>query len=156
MFLAPKPSVSSSRNRYERCLPVCTGWMQDGALFTMATTNTVWVQGLNLSCRCNNRGFKAGRWNVIGAVVLNEQGVLLMSVVVNSRWHLALWVEMGFVYLFSTTASSLYISLPAVYTWQKTPFSTWLLVLHYCTTRPILSSVSFTLFPISAYTAQSS
>lgn len=48
------------------------------------------VQGLNLGCHCNNRGFKEGRWNVIQAVVLNEQGVLLMCSVVNSRWHLTL------------------------------------------------------------------
>lgn len=80
----------------------------------------------------------------------------LMSSVVNSKWHLCLWWKWAacicsapqhhfYAFSFQRHGEDTGLSL-----------STWILALHYSSTLPILSSVSFTLFPISAYTAQSS
>lgn len=105
--------------------------------------------------RCNNTGFMEGRWNVILAVILNDQGVRLMSSMVNTKSHLALWWKWG-----SCISSAPQHPFYSV-SYQQFVDDKRLSPPHgflYCTiaplcstTLPILSRVSCTLFPISAY-----
>lgn len=86
-FLTHIPSISSSRDVYERCLSLLHRIDAGGGLFfTMATTYSVQVQWLSLGCRFNNRGFKEGRWNVIQAAVLNERGWCLARSTLDGTW----------------------------------------------------------------------
>lgn len=130
------------------------GRMWDGGRFTMATTNAAMGEETESSRGSrNNGGFEEGRWNVIpGCCSEWARSAFLMSGVVNSKWHQCL----RWKWRWSCTCNApLRHRLTA---WRRCGSSTLdaaTCLALYSSTLPILSSGSFTLFPISAYTAQS-